>query len=345
LPPSSAAFPLFRRHELAFRTQYAELKERIRAAERLLPGTPGSVVLRSATGRSYWYRVYQAASGKQAEAFVGPEDDRTRLEQVQAEMAFAQWVRDQVRSLRKLEFQVADKAVAQVLVGLYNAGLLKAGLCIVGTLAYMAWLNELGARAVAARTQDIDLAAGAALKLAAPASFLQLVQSTGLGFHAVPDLNPKTPPSSVKLPGAEGLRVDVLTHGEDVGDTVALPLLQWHAQTVPHYNYLLEAPREGAVLAGGHCIPVLLPEPERFVWHKLYSSATRRGAREKAAKDLRQALTLAAVLIEDDEDLFIDAFDEVPETMRQALVRRRSAILASLPEATRPREVLGQVLA
>jgi hypothetical protein len=33
--------PLYRLHELAFRTQYGELKERVRAADELLPGTPG----------------------------------------------------------------------------------------------------------------------------------------------------------------------------------------------------------------------------------------------------------------------------------------------------------------
>jgi hypothetical protein len=343
--PAADTLPLFRWHELAFRTQYAELKERARTVERLLPGTPGSLVVRSATGRSYWYRVYQMASGRQAETFVAPEGDAARVEQAQQEIAFAQWMRDQVRSLRKLEFQVADKAVAQVLVALHNAGLLQAGLCMVGTLAYMAWLNELGVRAVAARTLDLDLAVAPTLKLAAPLSFLQLMESTGLGFHAVPELSPKAPPSSVKLSGAEGLRVDVLAPGGDIGDPVALPSLQWHAQAVPHYDYLLQHPRDGAMLAGGHCVPVLLPPPERFVWHKLYASAARRNAREKAAKDLRQALTLAAVLVEDDDDALADAFADMPAAMQQAVVRHRSRILAALPAASKARAVFEPLLA
>jgi hypothetical protein len=344
MPPSTAAFPLFVRHELAFRTQYAELKERSRATVHLLPGTPGTLVLRSASGRPYWYRVYQTASGKQAEAFVGPEGDAARLEQARADVAFAQWARDQIRSLRKLDYQVADKAAAQVLVEFHNAGLLRAGLCVVGTLAYMAWLNELGARAVAARTQDIDLAAPATLELAVPSSLARVIDATRLGFHAVPELNPRTPPSSLKLPGAQGLRVDVLTHGKRTGDTVALPALQWHAQTVPHYDYLLHAAREAAVLAGGHCIPVRLPEPERFVWHKLYSSAARRNAPEKAAKDLRQAVTLASVLADDDADVLLDSFDDVPAPMKTTLARQRTKILASLPPGSAARALLEGVL-
>ena len=52
------ASPLYRTHELSFRTQYAEVKERSRAAGTLLPGTPGRLVLRTGTGYGYWYRDY-----------------------------------------------------------------------------------------------------------------------------------------------------------------------------------------------------------------------------------------------------------------------------------------------
>ena len=49
---------LFRQHELAFRTQYAEVKERVRAQGQLLPGSAGTLVLRTGTGYGYWYRVF-----------------------------------------------------------------------------------------------------------------------------------------------------------------------------------------------------------------------------------------------------------------------------------------------
>jgi hypothetical protein len=44
------AGPLFREYELAFRTQYAEVKERVRAEGPLLPGTPGTLTLRRGIG-------------------------------------------------------------------------------------------------------------------------------------------------------------------------------------------------------------------------------------------------------------------------------------------------------
>jgi hypothetical protein len=216
---------LFRVHELAFRTQYAELKERVRSTPRLLPGTPGSLVRRSGTGRSYGYRVYQGANDRQLEQLIGRDTDETAYARANDELAFARWVSDQVRDLRKLEFQVADEAVGQVLVEMHNAGLFQAGLCVVGTLGFMGWLNELGIRAITARTQDFDLAARQNLKLAAPKSFVEVLAQTKMPFNPVPGRSPSEPSSLLKLPGAAGLRVDLLTSGAETGRSTPVPAL------------------------------------------------------------------------------------------------------------------------
>jgi hypothetical protein len=336
---------LYRAHELAIRTQYAELKERARSTMPLLRGTPGTLVQRTGSGRGYWYRVYQSAAGTQVEELVCKDGDEPALIDARAELSFAQWARDQVRDLRKLEFQVADKSVASVLVELRNKGLLDAGLIVVGTLGYMAWLNELGARVVAARTQDIDLAARQRLKLAAPQSFLEALAGTRLGFTPVPGMPTQKASTSVKLKGRDGLRVDVLTHGDKLGATVAVPPLMWHAQAVPHFDYLLHQPRQAAVLAGGHCIPVLLPQASRLVWHKLYASASRRSFPEKAMKDLTQAVTLAAVLTEQEDESLADSFGELPAAMRVVVRKRLPAACRALSGHTRARAALEQVLA
>ena len=337
--------PAFRLHELAFRTQYAELKERVRSTPQLLPGTPGTLVKREGTGRAYWYRVYQGATGKQLESLVCRDADEATLAQASDQLDFSKWVGTQVRTLRKLDFQVADKGVALVLVELHNAGLLGAGLCLVGTLGYMAMLNELGASAVTARTLDIDLATGLRLKLAAPQSYLEVLGATKMGFLPVPGLRRHAPASSVKLPGADGLRIDLLTHGETTGQSVAIAQLQWHAQTVPHYDYLLVDLREAAALAGMQCIPVKLPASERFMWHKLFSSAVRKSSPEKAAKDLRQGATLAAVLTQDDSELLPDSVAELPAAMRRVLVRQKRAILLELVDQPAAHDAIQRALA
>ena len=337
--------PRYRQHQLAFRTQYAELKERTLGAGPLLPGTVGTLTLRSGTGFPYWYRVYYSVPGKQSETLVCKESETTALETMKARMEFSGWASDQVSALRKLGFQVADKAVARVLVELHNQGAFEAGLVLVGTLGYMAWLNELGLLAVTSRTQDIDLARRQPLKLATPRSFMHTVQATELPFCAVPGLPSSKPSTSVKLPGVAGLRIDMLVHGKSLGAIVRVPELQWAAQTIPFYDYLLAAPESAAMLAGGQCIPVRLPQAARMVWHKLYSSVRRRGSPEKATKDQIQALTLAAALADDDARALTKAGRAAPEDMLKAIRPQAKVLLAKAEEHPELCTVLNGVLA
>lgn len=211
---------------------------------------------------------------------------------MQDQIAHADWTAKQVSALSKLGYQVADKGAASVLVELHNRRIFGAGLVVVGTLGYMSWLNEYGAMATAARTQDIDRARRQTLKLATTVSFLSSMQATQLPFVRIPGLPTRNPSTSVKLPGAEGLRVDMLAPGRVLGEIVDVPELKWHAQTIPYYDYLLDGSGSAAMLAGGHCIPIKLPQATRMIWHKIYSSAHRRNESAKAEKDLVQAVTL-----------------------------------------------------
>lgn len=328
--------PLYRPLEPAFRTQYAEVKERCRSAGELLPGTPGLLSLRDGTGYSYWYRRYYSVPNQEVEDLVCKAGDEAALQDMRSRIEFSRWTQRQVRALRWLDFQVADKEVARLLIELHNKRLFAAGLVLVGSLAYTAWLNELGAAVISARTQDIDLARHHMLKLGTSLSFLETLQATRLELFPVPGLTNDAPSTSAKRPGSDGLRVDLLVPGKTLGRVVPVPELHWHAQTVPQYDYLLSDPRDAAILATGHCIPVKLPSPERFVWHKLCSSAGRANDPAKAQKDVMQAATLAAVLVEQDLVSFEDAGCEAPAAVLRAarsrlpLLRRH---LAAHPQA------------
>ena len=335
---------LYREHELAFRTQYAELKERTRAAGRLLPGTPGSLALRKGSGYPYWYRVCYTVPGKAWEELVCKDGDDAALSAMREHMNFHDWTAHQVSALRKLGFQVADKSVARVLVELHNRQAFAAGLVLVGTLAYMAWLNELGVIAVSARTQDIDLARRQQLRLVAPLPFLKTMQATGLPFVAVPGLPSTTPSTSVKLPGAQGLRVDVLAPGRRLGAAVLIPELKWSAQAIPYYDYLLCDAEPGTVLAGGHCIPVHLPQAARFVWHKLYASTQRHGFPEKSAKDRQQALVLGAMLAKTESHMLMLAFQEAPASMTAPIRPIAEMLITDLAGHTELASVLRECL-
>lgn len=334
MPRTRPASTLYAVFEGPVSTLYAELVERARSEGQLLPGTPGSLALRERPGSgSYWYRRYYPLPRlPQVEDFVCTQDDQAAHDAMSNRIEAAAWCQEQVRMLRALGMQVADKDAARVLVEMHNRGLFAAGLVLVGTLAYMAWLNEFGVRAVSSRTQDIDLARRHALELAAPVSFMQAMQATGLDFAAVPPGSSACAQStSVKRPGREGLRVDILTTGSELGRVVHLPELDWYAQCVPHFDYLLTSPRQAAMLAGGHCVPVNAPAPERLAWHKLYSSTRRANDTAKAEKDLQQAATLLAVLVERDNLGLATTVKAVPEEVLAA-ARQRLPALQSLLE-------------
>jgi hypothetical protein len=295
----TTANPLYRLHELAIRTLYSEVKERANAIGDLLPGTPGTLVKRAGTGHEYWYRSYYPLPKKRSEDYVGPVSNEAAYQAMQDRIAHSEWTAKQVSALSKLGYQVAEKGVASVLVELHNRKIFEAGLVVVGSLAYMSWLNEYGAVATAARTQDIDLARRQRLKLATTVPFLASVQATQLPFVAVPEL-------------------------------------EWHAQTIPFYDYLLEGSRPAAMLAGGHCVPIMLPEVTRMIWHKLYASTQRAGDPTKAEKDLVQAATLAAILIEQDGVSLRETFRRAPRELRTAVTSRLPRIetlLAAHPQA------------
>ncbi len=329
MPRAHAVRPLYAPFEGPVSTLYAELVERARAEGQLLRGTPGSLALRERPGSgSYWYRRhYPLPKLPQVEDFVCAQGDQAAFDAMNQRIESAAWGQEQVRMLRTLGMQVADKDAALVLVEMHNRRLFAAGLVLVGTLAYMAWLNEFGVHAVSSRTQDIDLARRHALKLATPVSFMEAMRATKLDFSAVPGgLSPSAPSTSVKRPGRDGLRVDILTSGTALGRVVHLPELDWHAQTIPYFDYLLTSPRQTAMLAGGHCVPVNAPAPERLAWHKLYSSTRRANDTAKAEKDLRQAATLLAVLVERDSLGLSRTLKAVPKELIAAARQRLPAL-------------------
>lgn len=337
MPSPGTPRALYAPFEGPLNTLYAELVERTRAEHELLPGTPGTLALRPrGESGNYWYRRYYNLPSQLAEKLVCKEGDEAALAQMGQRIEAARWSEEQVSQLRKLGFQVAGKDVARVLVEMHNQGLFAAGLVVVGTLAFMSWLNELGIRAVASSTQDLDLARRQPLKLGLTMPLLETLQATDLAFHEIPGLRPGAPTTSAKRPGKDGLRVDLLTDGPELGESVPVPELMWHAQTVPHFDYLLQDPQPAAMLAGGHCVPVQLPSALRMAWHKLYSSTRRTADRAKAEKDLRQAATLLAVLVERDSADVGASLAEVPEEIQQAVRKRWPALrdlLAAHPQA------------
>jgi len=119
-----------------------------------------------------------------------------------------------------------------------------------------------------------------------------------------------------------------------------------HAQTIAHLDFLVEEPIEAVCLSPNQVVPVLVPAPERFAVHKLFSSQSRGAAdRGKSGKDLAQAAVLAAALEEETPGKLADAFRALQASGKAAAKRGATAagrLLDAHPHAKRTLERLAR---
>jgi hypothetical protein len=329
------------RHDPAAAARYQDLKQVAAAQKRVLAGTPGTLKQRSRRGTDYWAREYIRADGRKDDEHYGTvaATSEKRLGELREELELARALAAGSSTLRVLGYQRVERKTAAVLATFFNRGLFQAGLTLVGSHAYGVLLNELGVSAASYRTQDIDLARAQPLAIALPEGIgLQaLLRESGLAFHPVPGMPSHAPSASFKLPGAEALAVDLLVPGARAGTVVAVKELGAHAQTIPLLDFLLEEPVDAIVLSPNQVIPVRVPAPERFVLHTLYSSQSRRSARDRIRKDLEQAAALAAAVEEETPGRLAEAFRALPAAGKAAIaraVRPATALLGdAFPEA------------
>lgn len=323
------------RHDAASHARYQALKPLARSQRRILPGAPGMLKRRTRRGTEYWVREFNGTSGKADEHLgtVAAVDD-LRLREAQAEIDLAKALMAGSSALRLFGYQRLGRRTAAVLAALYNHGLFRAGLTLVGAHAYGILLNEYGVSAPAYSTQDIDLGRRQPLQIALPddLDFRRILGESGFAFVPVPGMPSRQPSGSFKVPGVDTLSVDLLVPGKTLGTVVALDELRTHAQEVPLLDFLLAAPVEAIAVGPNHVVPVKVPAPERFVLHKLFSSQRRQTDREKIGKDLEQAAMLAAAIEEDTPGILKDTFAKVPASARPPIKRGAKAAAAILQE-------------
>ncbi len=337
---------LFSWHPVVLETAYSELKRQAAEQTLLLSGTPGSVSVREVNGRPFLYRQFYDPQGKKQAEYLGSSDDpvaRNRADAQREAIATTTALLVQARLLARQGYARADTGATAVLTALARRDLFRAGALLVGSHAYGCLLNELGVRAAAFRTGDVDVARRG--PLAIRGSFEEMLSESLLPLTPVPGFDRKTPPSSHKAPGREGLRVDLLapTGGSEVR-VVAVPELSSHATGLPHLGYLLEDSRDAIVLGREAVVPVRVPSPERFAWHKMLVSQLRTATSEKRSKDLLQAAVLFAALAERESDVLGPAFEAIGQKRK---TRAGAAAVLALLEAsshTRGASALREIL-
>jgi hypothetical protein len=330
---------VFTRHPMLLQTAFSELKRQALELPSVLQGTPGSVGTRDVNGRSFFYRQFYDAEGKKAAQYLGSTEDpkaAARADAVREQIALTKALVKDARLLTERGYVRTDPRTGAIVTVLANRGLFRAGAFLVGSHAYGALLNDLGVRAAAFATEDVDIARADRLELALAEGddFAKMLADSTVPMSPVPGFDRRTAPTSYKAPGKDRLRVDLLvpsTTGEV--STRAVPELRAHATALPHLRYLLTGAREAVLLGREGVIPIRVPPPETFAWHKMLVSQLRTTTSEKRTKDLLQATVLFAVLAEDAPDALEAAFAAVPRTARTRTRSGAKQVLARLESA------------
>jgi hypothetical protein len=335
---------LFTKQPLALQTAFAELKRQALEQPAVLIGTPGSVVVRTNAGRRFLYRDYYDPSGKKAGDYIGPEQDpatQARAAEIREQIAFANGLLEEAALLVQNGYVRVEPRTNAILAALANNGLFRAGALLVGSHAYGALLNELGARAAATGTEDVDVARGRRLSLSDnKKSFEEMLRDSRVPLRPVPQLDRKVPSTSFKPPGRDRLRVDLLMPTDGGGVKIlSAPELDAHATALPWLRYITDESLPGLIIGRSAMVPVNLPRPERLAWHKMLVSQIRHETSEKAPKDVEQAATLVAILAEAAPESVKAAFAVVPRNAREKTKQGARRVLARLKTTTHEQAV------
>jgi hypothetical protein len=301
------------RMPLEIQTLYSELLERMSALEagRSIGHVSGSFVTKVIKGDTYYYFQYSDPGGIKRQLYIGRKD-RVLDDVVKKYRAERGSFTEEEIGIQRLcsllragGALLTDTASARILKALSDAGVFRLGAVLVGTHAFLALGNLLGARwpGGSLRTQDIDIAAEATVSIAIPDLWTDIpgvLEGLKMGFLPVPQLDPRHPSTSFKVRG-KGLRLDLLTplRGKRSQRPVTIPRLNAAAKPLPFLDFLITRPVRGAIVNGGGIL-VNVPDPARFALHKLIISGERVAVTHtKHEKDLRQASQVFSVLIEE----------------------------------------------
>jgi hypothetical protein len=323
-------------HERALTLLFSELTDAAARQTEAFLGSPGSLAERTnETGTRYWVHRYSDAAGSRHEAYLGKSDDPAaiaRVADLRERITAANSTIASVRLLARAGFATVERKAYSTLASLHNHGVFRAGALLIGSHAYGALLNALGARAVAYATEDIDIARREQLAVSGVPPFIDMLRETGLEFFPVPALHRRAASTSFAERGGSRLRVDLLVPSPDEDyPTIPVPELGAHAKGLPYLAYLLGASQQAPVLSPHGVVMVRVPVPERFAVHKLVVSQLRSKVSPKSEKDLRQAATLLEAVTERFPKAVEEALGVLPKSAVRHAVRALEALERHLP--------------
>lgn len=282
-----------------------------------------SIESRERGGEYAKWRRYGLNGSPVAPLYLGEKTSKTAQEALE-KLEHLKAIEETAKTLRRLGFASEENAAAATLGVLANAGFFSGGGILVGTRAFNCIINHLGFKiAKNLATQDVDIARGASVRIAATKRpLLDILKSTGLNYCEIPGLKKNEAPASWHVPG-KNLKLDLLVPSKrKTYAIVPVPELRAHATGLLYLDYLIEQPMAAIIVGKSQLIPITVPEPARFFWHKLATASLReRGFGAKREKDIFQAACVAIMLSESHRDELVDAAHAIPAGMRKEVLK------------------------
>lgn len=264
-------------------------------------GKPGRRLKKSVYGEKFLYREVAVLSGDTRLCKLGPLGSRA-AEDADAVFHAAGWMPAALEALRERGFYSAARQLEEPLVNCFNLGLFSAGAVLIGPLAYLFWLNELGVRAPerAPAAPDIELA---------------LSERSALSEAQAAFLNKSIKTANARL----HVHFGVADYSRYLKNLVTLPyeaLVKRHC-FMTNLRYLTRCAKPGMALVGDYLVPIRLPSPGRVFWQKLYWSRLPDNPRAEAER--QEALLLGAAVQRVFPDELLNARNSLPPQWERQL--------------------------
>lgn len=344
------ATPLFQPISPALSTLFGSIDGNVKAGVPVFAGSAGSIAKRrNQKGVEYYVRRFYGGDGTQQEAYLGVVGEFDgQVETLRAQIEEVKALVPELRLLVREGFQAADAKTYATLASLYLHGLFDAGATLIGSHAFGVLLNQMGVRAAAYATEDVDVARREVLAFERmpEKNFLEMLRDSGIQFIEVPSLNRKEPATSFKQQGVSRFHVDLLVPSpDDEVRVVKVPELKAHATALPYLAYVLGQTQMSTFIGREGCCAVRVPVAERFAVHKLVVSQLRTSRNAKTGKDIHQASVLLAALGERYPGAIETAVDDLPISARQYLIRASAPALELLQGHPRAVDELAEAVA
>jgi hypothetical protein len=306
---------------LTAQTAYAQLLDSAQALDltRSVADLNGSFASKTVKGRRYWYFQFTELSGRLRQVYVGPDSAQLRaLMARQTQGGHADALEPLARSAIALGCMPVLAAHFRVIRRLSEYGFFNAGGVLIGTHAFLAFGNMLGARwGDTSRTQDVDFAhAGKQLAIALPANIEidtpAAIESLKMGFLPLGSSNGKAGGSWLS-PRNPDFQLDFVTPLHRGGtEPYRHPQLGMTLQPLKFMEYLLEDLQQAALFCPAGAVLVNVPHPARYALHKLIVAGERPAMRAaKSNKDLLQSAALLALYRQSSANQVVAAWNDL----------------------------------